>query len=48
MTKFLKDWFTVHNAVGDLETSGLEPRRVISLVINYDPVSIPVNKLIPK
>ena len=42
--KFLKKWYEIHNEIGDLQASGLKPRRVISLLVTYDPSSIPVRK----
>ena len=46
LDKFNKKWYAIHDKVGDLKTSGMEFRRVVSLFITYDPLSIPVNKMI--
>ena len=43
---FEKKWYSMHDAIGDLEASGLEFRRIVSLFIIYDPHNISVNKLI--
>ena len=42
--KFTKKWFDVHNEIGDLQASGLQPRRILNLLITYDPETIPVTK----
>ena len=46
MEKFEEKWFSIHNQLGDLIASGLEFRRVVALLVTYDPHNISVNELI--
>ena len=43
---FTKKWWKIHNEIGDLQQSGFKTRRVISLLIIFDPFSIPVSKMV--
>ena len=43
--QFLEKWFLAHNNVGDLQQSGLTPRRLISLYITFDLSSVSVKDL---
>ena len=46
LATFGEKWFEMHNLVGDLSASGLQYRRVVSILINFDPLSIDVNKFL--
>ena len=37
LSKFEDKWFLRHSQLSDLESSGLYPRRVVSLLITFDP-----------
>ena len=34
--KMMKRWFNIHNELSDLQASGLEQRRLVSLLITFD------------
>ena len=45
LEKFNEKWYAMHDKIGDLKTSGLEFRRVVSMFITYDPFSISIDEL---
>lgn len=46
LADFTHKWFEMHNSIGEWEMSGFQPRRVVSLLVHYDPLNIPVSKMI--
>ena len=44
--EFLDAWFRIHDRMSDFRGSGIRPRRIINLVIQVDPIYLPVTKLI--
>ena len=43
--KFQEKWFSIHNMLSDLQVSGLQPRRLICLMITFDPSDFSVKDL---
>ena len=43
--KFQEKWFSIHNMLSDLQVSGLQPRRLICLMITFDPSDFSVTDL---
>lgn len=46
LEKFTDDWFNIHDATSELVASGLKVRRIIALVVIFDPSDTSVNKLL--
>ena len=42
---FLQRWFKSHDEVGDLISSGFVPRRIVNLVIYFEPTHTNVNEI---
>ena len=43
---FLEKWFAQHDLLADYKGSGLQPRRLVNIVIFVDPFYLPVSELI--
>ena len=43
--KLQSKWFSIHNELSDLQVSGLQPRRLVCLMIIFDPSDLSVKDL---
>lgn len=46
LENFTDEWFNIHDATSELVASGLKVRRIIALVVIFDPSDASVNKLL--
>ena len=46
LEKFEEKWYSIHEEIGDLRLSGLSLQRAVSFIIIFDPLNIPVSKMI--